>query len=216
MTSSVNKSSTKRSDVRKSLFLLLGLIEAQDWVKFKKVALPNPKTFRLISKAISEFECFNGMTLLHACVRFDVPISILDEMIKLYPHALHEVDCMGRTPLHVAAGSSASPMIIKRLTVEYPQACAVQDEDGMTPLHFACDTTCQLFEDDNVAPRGPPSLMTVRILLAGSLEAVIMEDVDEMNPIEYALLSDAAMDVINLLQRASLRTQRKKNKNSGV
>ncbi|KAL7535730.1 hypothetical protein ACHAWF_005250, partial [Thalassiosira exigua] len=61
----------------------------------------------------------------------------------------------------------------------------------MTPLHFACDTTCQLFEDDQAAPRGPPNLTTVRILLAGSLDAVIMEDVDEMNPIEYAILSDA-------------------------
>ncbi|KAL7553246.1 hypothetical protein ACHAWF_016508 [Thalassiosira exigua] len=80
----------------------------------------------------------------------------------------------------------------------------------MTPLHFACDTTCQLFEDDEAASRRPPRLLTVRILLAGSLDAVVLEDADEMNPIKYALLSDASMDVINLLQRATLRVLKKK------
>ncbi|KAL7528398.1 hypothetical protein ACHAWF_005756 [Thalassiosira exigua] len=208
--SSINMSNPTGSDVRKSLFLLLGLIEAREWTKFEEAALSSSKRFRLISKAISECEEFNGMTLLHACVRFNVPLPILEDMIKLYPQALREEDCLGRTPLHVAAGSSASPMIIKRLTVDYPHACNIQDEDGMTPLHFACDTTCQLFEDDEGAPRGPPKLTTVRILLAGSLDAVIMEDADEMNPIEYALLSDASMDVVNLLQRASLRVLKKK------
>ncbi|KAL7531235.1 hypothetical protein ACHAWF_003681 [Thalassiosira exigua] len=210
------RSLDKGSDIKNSLFLILGLIEARQWAKFEAVALSNPRDFRSISEAITRCDCFNGMTLLHACVRFDVSFRLLDEMIKLYPKALSSKDFMGRTPLHVAAGSSACPTIVKRLTVEYPQACAVQDEDGMTPLHFACDTTCQLFEDDEAAPRGSPKLTTVRILLAGSLDAVVLEDADEMNPIEYALLSDASMEVINLLQRASLRVLKKKKKNQKV
>ncbi|KAL7529217.1 hypothetical protein ACHAWF_002880, partial [Thalassiosira exigua] len=190
----------------------LGLIEAREWAKFEAAALSDPRDFRSISEAISECDCFHGTTLLHGCVRFNAPLAILDRMIELYPRALREEDCLGRTPLHVATGSSARPTIVKRLVVAHPQACAVQDEDGMTPLHFACDTTCQLFEDGRAAPRRPPCMLTIRILLAGSLDAVVLENVDEMNPIEYALLSDASMDVINLLQRVSLRVLQKRKK----
>ncbi|KAL7553247.1 hypothetical protein ACHAWF_016509 [Thalassiosira exigua] len=112
------RSLDKGSDVKNSLFLLLGLIAARQWAKFEAVALFNPRDFRLISEAITRCECFNGMTLLHACVRFNAPLRLLDEMIKLYPQALMSKDCMGRMPLHVASGSSACPTIVKRLTVE--------------------------------------------------------------------------------------------------
>ncbi|KAL7548358.1 hypothetical protein ACHAWF_011646 [Thalassiosira exigua] len=96
MTSSTNLSNpTPRSDVQDCLFLLLGLIEAHDWVRFEEVSLANPKRFRIISKAISECKCFNEMTLLHACVRFGAPLAILDKMIEGYPHALQAKDCLG-------------------------------------------------------------------------------------------------------------------------
>lgn len=188
---------------------LLGLIESQDWEQFEDVALSNPETFIMISRSISECAEFNGMTLLHACVRFEPPISVLKKMITMYPRALMSEDCLGRTPLHVAAGSGASPLIIRLLTVNYPAACSIQDEDGRTPLLFACDTSCELFEDDeSSSPRDPPSLDTVRVLLAGSLDSVILEDVDEMNAVEYAIVSDAPIEVVNLLQRACQRVER--------
>ena len=200
------------ADMMNYLSILLGLIETQNWTKFQDVALTNPKTFKFVSQSISECEDFNGMTLLHAAVRYEPPIKILNEMIKLYPRAVRGEDCLGRMPLHVAAGSGASPYVIKLLTVNFPEACHVQDEDGRTPLHFACDTSCELFEDDMYTPRGPPSLDTVRILLSGSLEAVTLEDVDEMNAVEYAIVSDAPMEVINLLQRASQRVMKRAQK----
>lgn len=199
------------ADVMNYLSFLLSLIESKDWIKFEEVALQNAKTFKMISKSIAECEDFNGMTLLHACVRYDPPINVLVQMIKLYPQALTGEDCLGRTPLHVAAGSGASPQVLKLLTVNYPEACNIQDEDGRTPLHFACDTSCEMFEDEQSTPRGPPSLDTVRVLLSGSLEAVTLEDVDEMNAVEYAIVSDAGMDVVNLLQRATQRVMKKKN-----
>jgi len=195
-------------DVMNYLSCLLSLIEDQDWIKLEDIFLSNPTTFRIISKSISNCEEFNGMTLLHACVRYDPPLDVLGKMIELYPQALAEEDCLGRTPLHVAAGSEASPLVLKLLTMNYPQACSVQDEDGRTPLHFACDATCELFESDDQAqasPRGPPSLDTVRVLLSGSLAAVTLEDFDEMNAVEYAIISDAPMEVVKLLQKASQR-----------
>eukprot|EP01083_Nonionella_stella_P250929 866335_1 len=112
-----------------------------------------------MSKSIAEGKEFNGMTLLHACVRYDPPIKVLDQMINLYPLSLTQQDCLGRTPLHVAAGSGASPWVIQLLIMNYAPACSIQDDDGRTPLHFACDTSCELFEGDHeFSPRGPPCL----------------------------------------------------------
>jgi ankyrin repeat protein len=193
------------ADVMSYLSFLLCLIETQDWIKFEEVALSNPKTFQLISQSISQCEEFNGMTLLHACVRYNPPPKLLKSMIETYPPALMAEDCLGRTPLHVAAGCGVDLWNIKLLTVNYPQACNIQDEDGRTPLHFACDTSCELFEDAECEPRSPPSLDVIRVLLAGSLDAVTLEDEDEMNAVEYAIVSDAPIEVVKLLQKATQR-----------
>mmetsp|Transcript_19308 Transcript_19308/g.42013 ORF Transcript_19308/g.42013 Transcript_19308/m.42013 type:complete len:247 (-) Transcript_19308:57-797(-) len=202
------------ADVLNYISFILNLIEAQDWIKLESVALSNPKTFKIISQSISDCQDFNGMTLLHACVRFNPPIKILDQMIRLYPRALKGEDCLGRTPLHVAAGCGANPIVIKILTINYPQACNVQDEDGRTPLHFACDTSCELFEDNQCSPRESPCLDTVRVLLSGSMDAVTLEDEDEMNAVEYAIISDAPMKVVNLLQKATQRVLKKAKANN--
>ena len=188
------------------LAALLPVIESQDWTLFEeKTALStNPKMFKKISKSIAQCEELGGMTLRHACVRFNPPPSLIERMIKIYPLALRSRDCMGRTPLHVAAGSEASPYVMKLLTRYYPDACDIQDNEGRTPLHFVCDSSCELFEgdEDEVTPRGPPSLDVVRVLLSGSLYAATLEDLDEINAVEYAILSDASFEVVNLLQRA--------------
>lgn len=135
-------------------------------------------------------------------------------MIELHPGALAGEDCMGRTPLHVAAGSGASTDVIKLLVANYPTACAIQDVEGRSPLHFACDSSCQLFEDSryNSMARVPPSLDTVRVLLLGSLDAVVLEDVDEMNALEYAIVSNAPIEVVTLLQKATQRIAKKSSK----
>mmetsp|Transcript_3752 Transcript_3752/g.9572 ORF Transcript_3752/g.9572 Transcript_3752/m.9572 type:complete len:232 (-) Transcript_3752:140-835(-) len=211
MTSSTSDSML--ADMMNYLSFLLNLIEAQDWTRFAEVALSNPNTFKMISKTVSACEELNGMTFLHACVRFDPPISILQQMINLYPQALRGEDCLGRTPLHVAAGCGASPYVMKILTINYPEACNMQDEDERTPLHFACDASCQMFEDDDSKPRCPPSLDVIRVLLSGSLDAVTLEDADEMNAVEYAIISDAPMEVVKLLQKATQRVMKQSAKN---
>ena len=200
-------------DVMECIAVLLDLIEFQDWVKLDEVALSNPQTFKTISKAISRCDELHGMTLLHACVRYDPPTSLLQQVVNFYPQAIMGVDCMGRTPLHVATGCGASSYVIKLLTTYYPDACNIQDRDGRTPLHFACDTTCALFEDTaysrSTASRGPPRLDVVRILLTGSLDAVILEDLDEMNAVEHAIVSDASIQVVNLLQNATQQVMKR-------
>jgi len=188
---------------------LLCLIERRDWLKFAQVALSSPKSYRFICDTIDRCSDFNGMTLLHAVARYDPPVDLLKNMIQLYPSALRSEDCLGRTPLHVAAGSGASPWVIKLLVCSFPGACSLQDEDGRTALHFVCDTSCELFEDDEPTERRPPGLDVVKVLLAGSLDSVTLEDRDEMNAVEYAICSGASMDVVNLLQKATQRVMKK-------
>mmetsp|Transcript_23815 Transcript_23815/g.53267 ORF Transcript_23815/g.53267 Transcript_23815/m.53267 type:complete len:237 (-) Transcript_23815:110-820(-) len=191
---------------------LLGLIERRDWLKFSQVALSSPKSYKFICEIIDRCAEFHGMTLLHAVARYDPPVDLVKSMIELYPSALRSEDCLGRTPLHVAAGSDASPRVIKLLVCSFPGACSLQDEDGRTALHFVCDTSCELFEDDVPRERRPPGLDVVKVLLAGSLDSVTLEDRDEMNAVEYAICSGASMDVVNLLQKATQRVMKKSAK----
>ena len=102
-------SSLNPNSVMEYVTFLLTLFESKDWIAFDEIVLSNPKTFKFISKTISECEEFNGMTLVHACVRYDPPVHVLSQMVNLYPKAVEQEDCLGRTPLHVAAGCSADP-----------------------------------------------------------------------------------------------------------
>ena len=195
--------------VMNSIIVLLDLIDRQDWELFQSTALSNPRTFRAIANSIRNSPEFNGMTLLHAVVRCNPPLDVVDKIIDLCPDQLAAKDCLGRTPLHVAAGSSAEPRLIKLLAHAYPASCDATDEDGKTPLHFACDTSCELFEDDDSANRSMPrevSYDTVRALLSESLHAATIEDLDEMNALEYAIMSDAGLRTVKLLQKASCKT----------
>ena len=149
------------------------------------------------------------MTLLHAVVRCNPPLDIVTKMIEICPDLPAAKDCLGRTPLHVAAGSAAKPRLIKLIAHAHPASCDAQDEDGKTPLHFACDISCVLFEDDDATNQSMPREVchdTVSSLLSESLLAATIEDMDEMNPLEYAIMSDAELNTVKLLQKASCKT----------
>ena len=195
------------TEVLNSIAILLDFIDRQDWESFQSNALSSSAAFRAITNTIGNCPEFNGMTLLHAIVRCNPPLDVVAKMMDICPDQLAAKDCLGRTPLHVAAGSSAGPRLVKLIAHAYPASCDATDEDGKTPLHFACDSTCELFEDD--AARSMPREVcheTVRALLSESLLAATIEDMDEMNALEYAIMSDAGLMTVRLLQKASYKT----------
>ena len=195
------------SKLLNSIVTLLGIVESQNWHTLEKLALSNPATFRALCKAVAGCEEFHGMTLLHAVVRYDPPLNVVAKMIEICPDLLSAMDCLGRTPLHVAAGMGASPRLIKLIAHSCPSSCIAQDEDGKTPLHFACDSSCELFEDDSSSlSRSTVDHESIRVLLSADLHAATMEDLDEMNPLEYAILSDAELNTVKLLQKAAAVT----------
>ena len=187
--------------------LVLNLVNRADWTRLEKV-VSNQELLKLISEHIHKCDEFNGMTLLHFAVRLNPPVHILDAMIDAHGDVLKGQDSLGRLPLHVACGSGADGLIINRLVKAYPQACDIQDVDGKLPLHFACDTKCVLLEDDQT-PRAPPIIDIVKVLLSGSMQSVLAEDDDEMNPIEYAVVSGLDVKIVKLLRKARMSVRRK-------
>lgn len=126
---------------------LLDDIHRHDWQTFQSAVLSNPAYFKAVTKTIASCPELN-MTLLHAVARHNPPLDIVAKMISTCPKLPAARDCLNRTPLHVAAGSGASSKLIKLIAYACPASCEAQDEDGKTPLHYACDTSCELFEED--------------------------------------------------------------------
>ncbi len=108
----------------------------------------------------------------------------------------------------MAAGSKASASLVRLIAHACPTACDVQDEEGKTPLHFACDSACVLFEDqrdENDASDQPssPNHDSIKALLSCSIHAATLEDDEEMTPLEHAIMSDASLKTVKLLQSAT-------------
>ena len=92
-----------------------------------------------------------------------------------------------------------------------------QDIDGKTPLHFAVDTNLMLYEKDldsdeakNRSMKRGICFSTVVKLVSISPFSIHLEDCDEMNAIELAILSDASKTLVKLLQHVSSFVHRMK------
>ena len=189
----------------------LDLLALQDWDTLRSTILSDPALFRNICSAIAANSELNGMTILHAAVRFNPPLDVVAQMIHLRPHMTAATDCLNRTPLHVAAGCKASASLIKLIARSYPAACDVQDDEGKTPLHFACDSSCVLFEDQvdidendaSIPSQESPKHKSIVALLSVSLHATTLEDDEEMSPLEHAIMSNASLKTVKLLQAAT-------------
>ncbi len=181
------------------------ILVSRDW-KTLSATLTKPALFRHVACAVSSCSEFNGMTLLHAVVRCNPPLDIVAQIIYLCPDMLSTKDCLHRNPLHVAAGSSnTSASLLKLLAHACPAACEVQDVEGKTPLHFACDSSCVLFQEDHdrTNTSHPPNHVAIATLLSYSIHATTLEDDEEMSPLEHAIMSDASIETVKLLQSAT-------------
>lgn len=184
---------------------IIELLVNQDWEAFRSNVMTNPNYFRHLAGAVAACSQLNGMTLLHAIVRYDPPLDIVARMIEFCPHMPAAKDCLQRTPLHVAAGLKASASLLDLLASAYPAACDAQDEGRKTPLHFVCDSSCVLFEDDLFEnDNSIPSHEAVEVLLSYSFHAAILKDDEDMIPLEHAILSNAELRTVRLLQNAAV------------
>mmetsp|Transcript_10087 Transcript_10087/g.18113 ORF Transcript_10087/g.18113 Transcript_10087/m.18113 type:complete len:308 (+) Transcript_10087:184-1107(+) len=220
-----NSSSTISKALAQHLALLVKVIQSQRWSAFQNIALANPRIFQMISTTIPTIDEFKGYkSLLHFCLRHNPPFQIVAKMMSLCPNPLETLraqDDKGRTPLHIAAACDANPLVIKLLGSADPTACTILDADSRTPLHLACDSSCNLFEDQNDndelscpphRQRETPMYHRIQALLSDSLAASLVEDEDDMNALEYAILSNASLDVVILLQKATMESQQERER----
>ncbi len=157
------------------------------------------------------------MTILHAAIRYNSPLDIIIEIIRLCPDMPAATDCLGRTPLHVAAGAKASASLLMILAHACPAACDFQDDERKTPLHFLCDSSCVLFEEDNHSgSKQPPDYEAVLALLSYSIHAATLEDDEEMSPLEHAIISDASLETVKLLQSVTSKGMQLLNLRSAI
>ena len=198
--------------------VLLELFKRQDWQSIRTlIEVSSPDCFRNMARSISLYaeHRLKGMTLLHVIARGNPPSDILCYLIKLCPEMAATRDDLGRCPLHIAACSEASPLLLKLIARAYPAACDAQDKDGRTPLHFLCDTSATLFAEE-VMPSTPQHRKKLNhdaivALLSESPNAAAIEDDNEMSPLEHAIMCDASLVTVKLLQHSaseSLRSRR--------
>ena len=133
---------------------------------------------------------------LHACARFNPPAHIVKVLLELLPESPIFVDCLDRTPLHVAAGTRANFTTIQLLVDAYPKACAILDKDSKTPLHLACDSA--LFMGDEGCERDLPNTDLVSMMIKAWPLAVPWEDNHGTSALEYAILSGAPLQLKKL------------------
>ena len=195
--------------------VLLELFKRQDWQSIRTlIEVSSPDCFRNMARSVSSYaeHRLKGMTLLHVMVRGNPPSDILCYLIKLCPEMASVKDDLGRCPLHIAACSEASPLHLKLIARAYPAACDAQDKDGRTPLHFLCDTSATLFAEE-VMPSTPQHKKELKheaivALLSESPNAAAIEDENEMSPLEHAIMCDAKMATVKLLQHSASESLR--------
>jgi ankyrin repeat protein len=73
-------------------------------------------------------------TPLHlACSRYDVSVTLIQDLIQLNENACKTRDWQGRLPIHSACMWEASTGVIELLLNAYPQSVGEKDDHSMTP-----------------------------------------------------------------------------------
>jgi len=164
--------------------------------------------------------------LLYLCKRYPT-FQAVKTIVEEHPGSVKAVNNKGQTPLHVATAYGASPAVIMYLTLQYPEACSIADHERKLPLHYvSCcsewlkgdgfDTDFGIF--DGIMPQTSGGITTgesdlyeagyvdmLRVVCRANPEAVHCEDSQGCNPIEYALIEGAPINIVRLLQRASVK-----------
>jgi len=155
--------------------------------------------------------------ILHYACQFNAPLRTMMELSRTFPTSLDATDVYGRYPIHLAVSYGCSLDVIRFLIQRKPSGAGAQDAYGKTPLHYIGDLYgCYLnaflhnyFDMIQFEDVVRDALLVVELLVKAAPQSINVEDEEEMNPIEYALLGASNIKVIKKMQKASRMEWRK-------
>ena len=188
---------------------LSDMIKKRKWSKFLKQLSLDPNQVNSPNRKES---------ILHEVCRFQPPLKVVRKIIKMNPTLLNDVNFQGRLPLHIATVNGASFDVVLYLCECNPTAAGLQDLQGKTPLHLLVgespyrilEKTLDEFMLEALSSQGISRI--VRVLVNASPETVNLEDISGMSALDYAVNFVDDIDVINELQRASIKEWRSRSK----
>jgi ankyrin repeat protein len=155
----------------------------------------------------------DGCIAMHLVVRAHPPLDIVASLMRFNPCLTAQLDAYGRTPLHVAAASGASPQVVRFLLQQDVSAAAKLDYEGKTPLHLCCEKCCTEGTCDPGLGNGQlvkgPTFEVLKMLAKAFPDSLNREDQMEMSPLEHAIVNGADVKVVKLLQKLSVIEWRK-------
>lgn len=121
----------------------------------------------------------------------------------------------------IACAWGASPATIQFLIDEHPVAASIQDNEGKAPIHHLCQSFVLNYQDASIMSQDTSLMSTsvtdsmlsiVDMLKTAAPHSFNLEDNDEMNAVEYALLSESDIKVVKIIQRACRDDWRERKK----
>jgi len=201
---------------------LCQLISDQDWLGVDHLLANTSRPDHVTSLSLNTAVAIEEDLILHYACVFNAPLQTITKLSARFPSSLNTVDNKLRFPVHLAVASGCKPDVIQFLIRTSPSYAGIQDYYGKTPLHYTGDyaKNCIInnyfgVPNPNLDEAHQRALDVVKLLVEAAPQSVNVEDVDEMNPIECAVLNDVNVKIIKTMQRASKKDWRQRQKYDG-
>jgi len=146
---------------------VLCILESVPMFVIKAVLDANPD-------AVLELEAKSGMLPIHlACTNRCVSVSMVEELLKVYPEGARVQSRTGDLPLHYAAKCGNAAELVALLLNVHPTATASANKEGNLPLHEICSRS---HVDNNI----------VRLIMASNPRAIRVKNFKGQLPLHCA------------------------------
>ena len=136
--------------------------------------------------------------------RRNPPLQVISDLIHYDRNATSTRNEKGQTPLHIAVANRTSFEVIEHLTNEFPEATEMRDHDGKIPLMIFCESYFSINHKDMTPTEKEDEFIDLLdILLNASIHSIVIEDKNGRTALEYAIMNDAGLQAIKMLQEKS-------------
>merc|ERR1712151_1169303 len=181
---------------------ITSIIRAKKWEKVSELVCQRSQLLEKTKGYKCCYHCSERHNILHCVLAYDPPISVVRDILGMFPEAVHETDCMLRYPLHTALMCNASAEVISYLMKVNEKAVTAVDREGKTSLHmlfidYRIKSKCYKLHREESKMYFPEIVHT---LCHHEPEMVLKEDLNDMNVLEYVIQEEVDCRTLRLLQ----------------